>query len=450
VRANAVVEAARSHLRWPGTLRSRADHDARTSNARAFARFLVDADRMPNVACDRSFDLGAELRYFWAAMAVVSCLMPASRRVAVVAVALAALAMPAGAAAQRQHTVRAGQSMAQIARRHHVDVWDLALASGLRPTAMLRPGQTLTVPAPHSTYVRPGQTLSEIARANDCTVEEIMSLNRLRRGATLRVGRRLILPGYEAPEAATPREWGPPAAPGTVALRRREEVVTVALVDGERRVTRAGVEALARLMRRHDEDAPELPHPRLALLLAAISDHFGGREITIVSGRREAGGYTRESSRHTEGRATDIRVRGVSMRALWDYCRTLADTGCGYYPRSTFVHVDVRQQAAQWVDWSSPGRRARYGNLSRAWPRMCRQASRRGHRLCRREGRRVTAAADVPLEPLLAADAVALFPAVPAAGDDVAAEIDEYETAIDDDEAEAEEEAAAPADALGG
>ncbi|MDQ3038076.1 MAG: LysM peptidoglycan-binding domain-containing protein, partial [Myxococcota bacterium] len=307
---------------------------------------------------------------------------------ALLTLAVHALVAPAGAAAQGQHTVRAGQSMAQIARRHHVDVWDLALASGLRPSATLRPGQTLTIPAPHSTYVRPGQTLSEIARAHDCTAEELMSLNRLRRGAVLRVGRRLFLPGYEAPQSVPARGWGAPDAPGTATLRRRDETLTVALVDAERRVTRAGVDALAQLMRPHESDAPELPHPRLALLLAAISDHFGGREITIVSGRREAGGYTRESSRHTEGRATDIRVRGVSARALWDYCRTLVDTGCGYYPRSTFVHVDVRTSAAQWVDWSSPGRRARYGNLSRPWPRMCRRADRRRHRLCQREGRR--------------------------------------------------------------
>lgn len=377
-----------------------------------------------------------------------------------VLVALVVLgAAPPSAAAQRQHTVRAGESMAQIARRHRVDVWDLALASGLRPEATLRPGRTLTVPPPHVTYVRPGQTISEIARAHDCTVDELMSLNRLRRGALLRVGRRLVLPGYEPSSASggsTPRDWGAPAAPGTVRLRRRDEVVEVALVDAERRVTREGVEALARLMRAHEDDEAELPHPRLPLLLAAISDHFGGREITIVSGRREAGGYTRESSRHTEGRATDIRVSGVPMRALWDYCRTLADTGCGYYPRSTFVHVDVRASAAQWVDWSRPGRRPRYGNLARAWPRMCRRASRRGHRLCAREGRRVTAPDDVPIEVALADDARALYPSVPGEGEG-AGEIDEYETARDeeddeddDDEDVAEADALAPARREGG
>ena len=342
------------------------------------------------------------------------------------------------AAAQRSHTVRAGQTLSSIARRYHVDAFDLAAASDVRPGQPLRIGQTLTIPSPHTTYVRPGQTLGEIARAHDCTIDELRRLNRMRDGATLRVGQRIVLPGYEAPGEATPREWGPPEVPGTVTLRRRDETVTVALVDAERRVTREGVEALARLMTPHEGDPPALPHPRLASLLASISDHFGGREITIVSGRREAGGYTRESSRHTQGQATDIRVRGVPMRALWDYCRTLASTGCGYYPRSTFVHVDVRAATAQWVDWSSPGRRPRYGNLTAPWPRRCRDARRRGHRSCRREGRRVTAPDDVAREVVLTEDALALYPALPQ-GDASDGDIDEYETAIDDDEAEAEE-----------
>ncbi len=183
----------------------------------------------------------------------------------------------------------------------------------------------------------------------------------------------------------------------------------------EERVTREGLEALARLMRRHEEDAPELPHPRLVRLIAAISDHFGGRPIVLVSGRREAVGFTRESSRHVSGQATDIRVEGVPHRALWDYCRSLASTGCGLYPRSTFVHVDVRERAAQWVDWSRPGRRPTYGNLRGPWRRACRRI-RRGAtrpRSCAREGRNVTREAEVPLEVELTAEAQALMPVLP-------------------------------------
>ncbi|MCA9604260.1 MAG: LysM peptidoglycan-binding domain-containing protein [Myxococcales bacterium] len=352
---------------------------------------------------------------------------------------LAALLLGAGllvslpASAQRSHTVRAGQSMSRIARRYHVSVWDLALANQLRPTATLRPGQTLDVPPQGVTYVRPGQTLSQIARDHDCSVAELQRLNRLRGG--LRAGRRLILPGYMPEEPAAPRDWGAPAEPGVVRIRRRDEVVAVRLLDAERRVTREGLEQLAQLMRRQDEDEAVIPAPRLAVLLAAISDHYGGRELTLVSGRRPARGYTRETSRHVSGRATDIRVAGVGRRDLWDYCRTLASTGCGYYPRSTFVHVDVRAQATQWVDWSRPGGRPRYGNLARTWPAFCRNPRRRTHRLCSREGRRVSRPAEVPVEFEMTDEARALLPVAPEAPDVTEDDaIDEYETATDEED----------------
>ncbi|MGE0790782.1 MAG: LysM peptidoglycan-binding domain-containing protein [Sandaracinaceae bacterium] len=337
----------------------------------------------------------------------------------------------ATASAQRQHTVRSGQSLSRIARRYHVDVWDLALANRIRPEHVLRPGEVLDVPARGVTYVRPGQTLSQIARAHDCSVEELRRLNRLRGG--LRAGRRLVLPGYDAAAEHAPREWGEPSSPGQVRIRRHHDVVTIQLLDAERRVTREGLEQLGELMRRHEDDPVELPHPRLVHLLATISDHFGGREITLVSGRREAGGYTRESSRHTSGQATDIRVADVPRRELWDYCRTLGKTGCGFYPRSTFVHVDVRATAAQWVDWSAPRGRPHYGNLRRPWPRLCRNPRRRTHPACAREGRRVTRPDEVPEEVVLTAEALALVPVVPTV-DVEPPEIDEYETAEDEEE----------------
>jgi len=34
---------------------------------------------------------------------------------------------------------------------------------------------------------------------------------------------------------------------------------------------------------------------------------------------------------------------------------TLSKVGVGYYPRGSFVHVDVRSKAVYWVDWSRPG-----------------------------------------------------------------------------------------------
>lgn len=47
-----------------------------------------------------------------------------------------------------------------------------------------------------------------------------------------------------------------------------------------------------------------------------------------------------KKSLHTEGRAVDVRLRGVSTKDLRDTLRRLQRGGVGYYAKSDFVHVD--------------------------------------------------------------------------------------------------------------
>ncbi len=280
------------------------------------------------------------------------------------ALVVAALLLPSSTAlAERHHTVRSGQTLAAIARRYRVSVQDLRAANQLR-SARLRPGQSLKIPDRHTTYVRRGETLSHIAHRMHVSVSELRRANRLRRNARIRPGQRLVMPGYTPAEQMN-RDYGDPDHPGRVTLLRRDERREVQLLDSEGRVLEEGLRVLSELLQRSEDDTRAVDaNPRLAVLLARISDHFGGRPIRIVSGFRSAGGRTRESSRHTKGRATDIRVHGVPHRVVWEYCRRIDHAGCGYYPRSTFVHVDARRLRTQWVDWSRPGRRARYGTLN--------------------------------------------------------------------------------------
>lgn len=282
------------------------------------------------------------------------------------AVSVAAVSPPP-ASAQRTHTVRSGQSLARIARRYGVRVSDLAAANALDVDAQVRPGQELRVPEPGVTYVRAGQTLSAIARDAGCSVAELQRLNRLREGQALRVGQRIILPGHvahaEAERAAA--RWGRPRTPGVATFYRTatRTRTRVRLVDSRGRASRAAMTRLQELMRPRGatrRDRHPRPPARLIELLARVSDHFGGRTIHVVSGFRSAGGYTRETSRHVAGHAVDIRIEGVPNTALRDYLRTLDSVGVGYYPRSTFVHFDVRDRSAYWVDWSRPGEAPRY------------------------------------------------------------------------------------------
>ncbi|KYF78769.1 hypothetical protein BE17_15175 [Sorangium cellulosum] len=64
----------------------------------------------------------------------------------------------------------------------------------------------------------------------------------------------------------------------------------------------------------------------------------------------------------------DILVMGVPNAALFQFCRTLDDVGCGFYPNSKFVHVDVRRPGAGrvfWIDISGPGEPSEYVD---SWP----------------------------------------------------------------------------------
>jgi Bacterial protein of unknown function (DUF882) len=91
---------------------------------------------------------------------------------------------------------------------------------------------------------------------------------------------------------------------------------------------------------------------RLVERLQAAVDHFAkpGEEsrVTLISGVRPRG----SGSYHSSGRAIDFRVEGTSNESLMAFCKTLPDTGCGYYPNDVFVHMDVRDRGAGHVAWS--------------------------------------------------------------------------------------------------
>jgi hypothetical protein len=104
--------------------------------------------------------------------------------------------------------------------------------------------------------------------------------------------------------------------------------------------------------------------PGLVSRLQAIADKFPGKTITLVSGYRPAS----KGSPHQAARAMDIRIDGVTNEALVAFCKTLNDTGCGYYPNSYFVHVDVRPAGhghVSWIDISGPGETPQY---VKQWP----------------------------------------------------------------------------------
>lgn len=113
-----------------------------------------------------------------------------------------------------------------------------------------------------------------------------------------------------------------------------------------------------------------LVHPRLLWALQRVADAFPFKPVYIYSGYRPGAivrGGTHQSL-HSEARAMDISVLGVSNIMLLDVCRKLEDVGCGFYPNSKFIHIDVRRPGSGhplWIDASGPGEAPRYVD---SWP----------------------------------------------------------------------------------
>jgi uncharacterized protein YcbK (DUF882 family) len=98
------------------------------------------------------------------------------------------------------------------------------------------------------------------------------------------------------------------------------------------------------------------PPERLLWYLYLVGQRFDS-PVHIVSGYRAK---ERKGSRHRHGKAVDFRIPGVSPKEVWQYCKRFDNVGLGWYPNSKFVHMDVRDKSAYWVDDSGPGEESKY------------------------------------------------------------------------------------------
>jgi uncharacterized protein YcbK (DUF882 family) len=148
--------------------------------------------------------------------------------------------------------------------------------------------------------------------------------------------------------------------PGVVKLVRGSETLEVRVLDRRQHVVPATLPQFAQFLRAKS-GADHAIDVRLVTLVATVSDHFGGREVNVVSGFRpySPGQYARHSN-HNEGRAIDFSIKGIANETVRDFCRSLHNVGVGYYPNSLFVHLDVRDKNTYWVDYAAPGQAPRY------------------------------------------------------------------------------------------
>jgi uncharacterized protein YcbK (DUF882 family) len=105
------------------------------------------------------------------------------------------------------------------------------------------------------------------------------------------------------------------------------------------------------VLRDHRSGESHRIDPELYVLLVDVAAAAGAEpRYEIISGfrsqetnekLRSAGGGQAKRSQHMEGRAIDVRLKGVTTERLREVATSLRRGGVGYYQRSDFVHIDT-------------------------------------------------------------------------------------------------------------
>jgi uncharacterized protein YcbK (DUF882 family) len=242
------------------------------------------------------------------------------------ALLLGVLLVSAGRAAYADvvHVVQRGHTIEAIAHRYHVGVKAILDANHLKDTSRLKPGQTIVVPGVTRTAAGAALAQPNEPRGRD-----------------------------KRPICSSPGARSRPECNTVRAVRQGEEF-RIRVKDEAGHVAPGALKSFEHLMRQGEATHPA--DPKLVALVGIVSNHFDGRTIEVVSGYRAytPTQYTPHSN-HNVGKALDFRIQGVKNEELRDFCLTLRHAGCGYYPNSTFVHMDVRDTKAFWIDRSRPG-----------------------------------------------------------------------------------------------
>ena len=134
----------------------------------------------------------------------------------------------------------------------------------------------------------------------------------------------------------------------TIEAANFDEQVEVVLDLASGEVDEASYRALRHLLRCRRTGGEVPIDPRLIETLWNLAQRTGER-IVVISGYR-APGFAAPASYHTRGMAADIRIPGLTTLMVRDLARALGAHGIGYYPRSQFVHVDLRDEPFFWTD----------------------------------------------------------------------------------------------------
>jgi LysM repeat protein len=275
------------------------------------------------------------------------------RALQAVPVLLASLVAAATAPAHGTGHQRQGAKTAPVRRAHQGETHDTARSRTGDPFMCDRVAeQSKGSVVMRSHRIVRGDSLSGIAALYGTTVPALAAANGLRSDAVIRTGQELVIPQQDRPGGGN--DWlkyaHSPPEPGVLTLTTykahyRGRVLEKGRLSADARSdisTLLGVKG----------SRPPVPD-RLLRLLVRVSDTFGGRPIRVVSGYRTSSYFS--DSRHKQSAAIDFSIYGVPNGVVRQYLLMFENVGVGYYPNSSFVHLDVRPCAMQWVDYAGPG-----------------------------------------------------------------------------------------------
>ena len=128
-----------------------------------------------------------------------------------------------------------------------------------------------------------------------------------------------------------------------------EETNAVFCIEGQ--FLNEGLQSLDLILRDHRANQAMAMQRMLYEKMYYLQQLFSSKEpLYIVSGYRSpksnadlrhSSTAVAEHSLHTQGRAVDIRIPGVSHRDLHKAALAMRSGGVGYYPKDGFVHLDT-------------------------------------------------------------------------------------------------------------
>lgn len=154
----------------------------------------------------------------------------------------------------------------------------------------------------------------------------------------------------------TPAEPVVETPPVHVVLTRGAKRLELDLpVDG--RVSPETADAIARIMSDPQSGRTRRIARGTLALLADVAARYPGHEIEVISAVRSEPDRSRAGvphSRHWDGRAIDLQVRGAKLSevrdAMWKSHRHI---GLGWYPEAGFIHLDYRPDMGD-TAWTQP------------------------------------------------------------------------------------------------